>query len=169
MNRSRSWTKNSCFLVYLHIWAWISLAQHVHWSKHTIFCVSGTFSWNVALSSASSLYILSPTSTLPCSHNLLVVNFPQVFLPQNWTLLSFPNFSLVPSASWRFHGVSRRSVQSLFSSFPQNRIHWIWVLRYTTWDLFFLRIATAPWVPSFLDLALGFFSPSTCRNRQRWP
>ena len=52
---------------------------------------------------------------------------------------SFPNFSFVPGASWEFHGVSRRSVQSQFSSFPKNRIPWIWILRYTTLDSFFPR------------------------------
>ena len=58
----------------------------------------------------------------------------------------FPEFNFVPGASWEFL-VCHRSVQSQFFNFPQNRIHWIWVLRYTTLTFSF-RIATAPWVPS---------------------
>ena len=35
---------------------------------------------------------------------------------------SFPNLNFVPSASWEFYCVSRRSVQSRLPSFPQNRL-----------------------------------------------
>ena len=68
----------------------------------------------------------------------------------------------------RISGVSRRSVQSQFFNLPKNRIHWIWVLRYTTLDLFLFRIATAPWVPS-LDFALRLLLPWACRHRQLLP
>ena len=99
----------------------------------------------------SALCIFSPNSTLLRCHNLLVVRFPQVlFLKpgahgfRSWsspfwiipTDCPFPEFCFVPGAFQEFHGVSRRSDQSHFSSFHQNRIHWIWVLRYTTLDSF---------------------------------
>ena len=79
-----------------------------------------------------ALKFFSPNSTLLCWYHLLVVRFPQVFVPLNWTSkdsahevhlngptlsFSFPNSSIVPGASWEFRGVSRRSVQSHFSSF----------------------------------------------------
>ena len=37
----------------------------------------------------------------------------------------------------RISGVSRRSVHSQFFNFPQNGIHWIWILCCTTLDVFF--------------------------------
>ena len=40
---------------------------------------------------------------------------------------SFPNLNFVPSASWDFCSVSRRSVQSRLPNFPQNRLLWIWI------------------------------------------
>ena len=100
----------------------------------------------------SALCISSPNSTLLRCHNLLVVRFPQVlFLKpgahgfRSWSSpfwiippdCPFPEFCFVPGAFQELHGVSRRSDQSQFSSFHQNRIHWIWVLRYTTLDSFF--------------------------------
>ena len=85
---------------------------------------------------------------LLCGRTLLVVRPPQVFFPQTWTRtdfgnasrwpFSFPNLNFVPRASWEFYGVSRRSIQSRVRSFPQNRLLWISILRYTTLDSFFL-------------------------------
>ena len=121
------------------------LLSIVHWSyrihnKHTIFCVSGAFTEeeNVALPSALSFPIFLATfhvTLLAQSSCSEVSYFPRVFLLKTgrvrislmkftfWDnasrlLFSFPNFSFVPGAFWEFHGVSRRSVQSQFSSFP---------------------------------------------------
>ena len=72
--------------------------------------------------------------------------------------VSFPNFSFVPGASWEFQGVSRRSVQSQLCSITYNRIQWIWILRYTSLDLFSFRVATSTshWVSSHRqDVEIG--------------
>ena len=49
---------------------------------------------------------------------------------------SLPILNFALSASWEFYGVSRRSVQSRLPSFPENRLLWIWILRYTTLEFF---------------------------------
>ena len=125
------------------VWPPFSLLSIVHWSsrvhnEHTIFCVSGAFTgeWDVVFCSALTLHIFSLNSTLLCWSNLLVVRFflrcffsilhAQGFRSWGSPFWTMPPdcpfhsrvFSFVPGASWEFHGVSRMSVQSQFSSFP---------------------------------------------------
>ena len=132
---------------------------------------------NVALSSGSSLCIISPNPMLLCGHTLLVLRFPEVFFPQTWArkdfahevhffeqrlemALCFPEFEFRTTCVLRILWcVPRRSVQSRLPSFPKNRLLWIWIFEIHNLGPFFSsRIATAPWV-LFFDFLLGFSSP----------
>ena len=110
-----------------------------------------------------SLHIFSPKSTLLCCHNLLVVRFPCVFVPQNRARkdfdhevclflenasrmsFSFPNFvsfctKWLTRISWCVP--PKRSIPFLQLSLEYNSLD-------LSLALFSLRIATAPRLPFF--------------------
>ena len=121
---------------------------------------------------ALSLNIFSPNSTLLCWHNLLVMRFPQVVVPQNrrarislmrftfldtasWLPFSFPNSILYQMHPKNFRCVPpKRSIP--FLQLSVERIQGRWVLRYTSLDVFSHGIATDPWVPSSSTSRWGF-------------
>ena len=61
----------------------------------------------------------------------------------------------VPGASWEFHRVSRRSVQSQFSKFPLKRLLRIWILRHATNLDFFFQWSKWSFSTLFLRLFAG--------------
>ena len=174
--------KNLCLLVYLHFFT-----VAVSTDLGSLDLVEVPFFYLSSISLAQQCACFSPNSTLPRCHNLLVVRFPQVFTPQNRARKDFAHevrlfgyclqvalflsrIQFCTSCILRISGVSRRSVQSQFSSFPQNRIHRIWALRCTVLDVLFLQKSNCS-LSTFFSRPprWSYFSPSACLYKQRMP
>ena len=131
MNRSKSWTKNSCVLVYVHFFlsrldpvvGFLDLLREVYISsEHKSLAQHRAFSRQIpryfAVTICLSWGFLKCSSLKTRRARISLMRFTS--LDNSYRLhLFFPEFGFVPDESQEFHGVSRRCGQSHFLAFDR--------------------------------------------------
>ena len=102
--------------------------------RHELAYLLAKFHATLLIQSACREVSSGGCSSKPGAQGFRSWSSPFWIMPPDCPFLS--RIQLCTRCILRIACVSRRSVQSQYFNFPWNRIYWIWVLRYTTSDLF---------------------------------